>query len=67
MDVGEPHLSAQINQIMALFKISDSMSQMWTNFAKLQARNAGQLQLPFKFDDKGHTEEKLKQCLVLWI
>ena len=31
------------------------MQQFWQHFAKLQDRNRGQLQLPFSFDNKGHT------------
>ncbi len=55
VDVGDPNLNAQIQQILALFKISDNMQQFWQHFAKLQDRNRGQLQLPFSFDNKGHT------------
>lgn len=54
-DIGDPNLNAQIQQILALFKISDNMEQFWQHFAKLQDRNKGQLQLPFVFDKKGHT------------
>lgn len=54
-DVGHPHLSAQINQVLAIFTISDNMKQMWSNFNKMTQRKNGQLELQFEFDDKGHT------------
>lgn len=57
IDVGNPHLSAQINQIVTLFQLSDNMREMWSNFQKLKSRQSGQLELPFSFDQKGHTKE----------
>jgi hypothetical protein len=59
-DVGEPNLSAQISKTITLFQLSDNMAHMWTQFKKLQERQAGQEQLsiPFAFDDKGHTQEE---------
>lgn len=57
LDVGEPNLTAQINQILALFRISDNMEQMWNLFEKLKNRKHGQLDIPFDFDEKGHTIE----------
>ena len=57
-DIGSPHLTAQINQIVTLFQLSDNMQEMWNNFQKLKLRQSGQLDLPFKFDEKGHTTEK---------
>lgn len=74
-DIGNPHLKAQINQIVTLFQLSDDMKHMWTQFEKLKSRQSGQLELPFDFDSKGHTKEppeeieikgfdaKLKQAL----
>lgn len=58
-EIGEPNLSAQINKTITLFQLSDNMSHMWTQFKKLQERQNGQEQLdiPFIFDDKGHTKE----------
>ena len=55
-DIGNPHLSAQINKIITLFKLSDNMEHMWQQFKKLQSREAGQMEL-FKFDENGHTIE----------
>ena len=46
-DIGDPHLSVQINQIVTLFQLSDNMSHMWDQFTKLKMRQNGQLQLPF--------------------
>ena len=54
-DIGSPHLTAQINQVVTLFQLSDNMQHMWQQFEKLQARQAGQVQIPFDFDDDGHT------------
>lgn len=54
-DVGHPALSAQIAQIVTLFQLSDNMAQMWQQFRKLKERQSGQLELPFNFDDYGHT------------
>lgn len=56
-DIGSPHLTAQINQIVTLFQLSDNMQEMWNNFQKLKLRQSGQLDLPFAFDGKGHTKE----------
>lgn len=56
-DTGNPHLTAQINQILTLFQLSDDMQHMWAQFRKLKARQNGQLEIPFEFDDKGHTKE----------
>lgn len=59
-DIGNPHLRAQINQIVTLFQLSDDMQHMWSQFEKLKSRQSGQLELPFNFDDKGHTIEPLE-------
>lgn len=56
-DIGNPHLTAQINQIVTLFQLSDNMQEMWHNFQKLKLRQSGQLDLPFVFDENGHTKE----------
>lgn len=54
-DVGHPHLSAQINQVLAIFTLSDNMKEMWQNFKKMNDRKNGVIELPFEFDDKGST------------
>lgn len=28
---------------------------MWDNFDKLKSRQSGQMEIPFNFDEKGHT------------
>lgn len=56
-DIGEPNLERQINKVVTLFLISDNMEQFWYNFQKVKAREQGQLDLPFGFDEKGHTKE----------
>ena len=54
-DIGEPHLKSQLTQIITLFQLSDNMKHMWSQFERLNQRKAGQLELPYPFDDKGHT------------
>lgn len=54
-DVGEPNLAMQINQVITVFQLSDNMKQMWQLFEKLKLRQKGQLEIPFVFDDNGHT------------
>ncbi|MBS1777710.1 MAG: P63C domain-containing protein [Bacteroidetes bacterium] len=56
-DTGNPHLTAQIQQIITLFQLSDTMEHMWAQFAKLKQRQMGQIEIPFQFDEKGHTKE----------
>jgi len=58
LDVGEPNLSAQINQVIAIFRISDNMKQMWQQFEKMNNRKMGIVELPFEFDENGYTIEK---------
>ncbi len=60
-DIGNPHLTAQINQIVTLFQLSDNMQNMWYQFEKLKIRKSGQLELPFIFDNNGHTIETGKK------
>ncbi|MDO6737113.1 P63C domain-containing protein [Wenyingzhuangia sp. 2_MG-2023] len=60
-DIGNPHLTAQINQIVTLFQLSDNMQHMWNQFEKLKLRQGGQLELPFNFDDKGRTVEPIEE------
>ena len=63
-DLGEPNLTAQINQVITIFQLSDNMKQVWSNFNRLKARQQGQLFLPFDFDDNGYTienKEEIKQ------
>lgn len=57
IDIGNPHLKEQINKCITLFQLSDSMEHMWYNFKKIKDRQEGQLDLPFKFDNDGHTIE----------
>lgn len=61
LDIGEPTLTAQINQIVTLFQLSDNMKHMWEQFKKLKLRQQGQFEIPFDFDDKGHTIEAIKK------
>lgn len=58
-DTGDPHLTAQIQQIVTLFMLSDNMKDMWSKFEKLRMRQTGQLALPFQFDEQGHTKEPI--------
>lgn len=57
LDIGEPNLTAQINQIVTLFQLSDNMKHMWQQFQKLRLRQQGQLGISFNFDELGHTIE----------
>ncbi|TZF93534.1 hypothetical protein FW781_17725 [Chryseobacterium panacisoli] len=56
-DIGNPHLTAQINQMVTLFQLSDNMQHMWGQFNKLKSRQQGQLELPYNFNEKGFTIE----------
>lgn len=63
-DIGNPHLTAQINQVVTLFQLSDDMKHMWNQFEKLKLRQGGQLELPFNFDDKGRTIEPIEENIL---
>ena len=63
-DIGNPHLKAQINQMVTLFQLSDSMQHMWSQFEKLKLRQSGQLELPFSFDEKGYTIEPIEESTL---
>lgn len=56
-DIGNPHLTAQINQIVTLFRLSDNMKHMWLQFEKIKTKipSSIQLELPFNFDNNGYT------------
>lgn len=56
-DIGEPNLEKQINKAITLFQVSDNMEQFWNNFKKMKMRQIGQMELPFDFDENGHTKE----------
>jgi hypothetical protein len=64
LDIGEPNLTAQINQIVTLFQLSDTMKHMWEQFEKLRLRQQGQLEIPYKFDNKGHTVEPIDELQI---
>jgi hypothetical protein len=36
-----------------------NMEHMWQQFEKLKLRQSGQFELPFSFDEKGHTKEPM--------
>jgi len=59
-DVGHPSLMAQIYKIIALFQLSENMKEVWHQFNKMKLRESGQLELPFEFDEKGHSIETPK-------
>lgn len=79
-DVGNPHLGSQITQIITLFKLSDNMAHMWSQFSKLKKADepksqgtdpapetpkwGAQLALPFDFDEKGHTIEPIDESTL---
>lgn len=64
LDIGEPNLTAQLNKVITLFQLSDSMEHMWKQFNKLKSREEGQLMIPFNFDDKGHTIEPTERSTL---
>ena len=57
LNVGEPNLEKQINKVITLFQVSDNMKQFWDNFKKMKMRQIGQTELPFDFDENGHTKD----------
>lgn len=57
LDIGEPNLERQITKVVALFQVSDNMEQFWRHFQKMKDRQNGQLDIPFEFDDEGHTKD----------
>ena len=57
-DTGHPHLSAQLNQVIALMRISDNWQQFIYNFNKMVDRKNGVLEL--KFEDLEYKEETPK-------
>ena len=63
-DIGDPHLKSQLDQILTLFRLSDNMEGMWHNFSKLKDRKKGQFELPFQFDDQGHTIEPIEKTTL---
>ena len=48
LDVGHPHLSAQLNQVIAIMRISDNWTEFMHNFNKMVSRKNGQLELKFE-------------------
>ena len=48
-NTGHPHLSAQLNQVIAIMRVSDNWQQFIANFNKMVDRKNGQLEL--RFDD----------------
>ena len=64
VDIGEPNLNAQINQIVTLFQLSNNMKHMWQQFETLKSRQSGQLELPFNFDKEGHTIEPKEESML---
>lgn len=57
-DTGSPHLSAQLNQVIAIMRISDNWQQFIYNFNKMVDRKNGVLEL--KFEDLEYREEMPK-------
>lgn len=56
-DIGHSTLQNQITQIVTIFRLSDNMKQMWDQFDKIRLKQSGQLEIPFVFDEEGHTIE----------
>jgi hypothetical protein len=62
-DTGNPHLSAQLNQVIAIMRISDNWEQFIVNFNKMVDRKNGQLEL--KFSDLEPKDEEIKEIKPL--
>lgn len=57
-DIGEPNLTAQINKVITLFQLSDTMKHMWEQFDKIRNNKSNeQLQLDLEFNELGHTKD----------
>lgn len=65
LDIGEPNLTAQLNKVITLFQLSDNMEHMWQQFNKLKSREEGQMEIPFVFDEQGHTKEPVYEEMEL--
>jgi len=63
-DIGDTNLMNQLTQVVTLFKLSDNMKQMWEQFERLQQKRDGQTELPFAFDDKGHTIAPIEESTL---
>jgi len=63
-DIGSPHLKEQINQVITVFQLSDNMKHMWSQFETLKLRQMGQMELPFAFDEKGHTIAPIEESAL---
>jgi len=55
-DTGNQHLTAQLNQVIAIMRISDNWKQFLSHFNKMVDRKNGQFEL--KFDDLEPQEEQ---------
>lgn len=61
LDTGHPHLSAQLNQVIAIMRISDNWQEFINNFNKMVSRKNGQLELKFEdLEYKPEIEDKTK-------
>lgn len=57
-DIGNPHLQAQINSVIALMQVSDNWQQFVHNFNKMVDRRKGQLEIPYeKVEYKGEPKQ----------
>lgn len=61
MDTGHPHLTAQLNQVIAIMRISDNWKEFMNNFNKMVDRKNGQLEL--KLEDLEPKEEPKEEPL----
>ncbi len=62
LDTGHPHLNSQLNQVIALMRISDSWKEFLHHFNKMVNRKNGQLEL--KFEDLEYKEESKKKDAI---
>lgn len=64
-DIGNPSLMALIYTTVGLLQGADNMQNIWYQVEKIKNRESGQLELPFEFDEKGHTIEPIENNVLL--
>ena len=65
IDTGHPHLSAQLNQVIAVMRISDNWKHFIQHFNKLISRKHGQLELRFEDFEYGRESPRIENPTFL--
>lgn len=63
-DIGNPSLMALIYTTIGLLQATDNMKNVWYQIKKIKSREDGQLELPFEFDEQGHTIEPVESSII---